>query len=78
MRPTTLAIAVFILVEVLLFGGMAYFLLTGHWIVALVLLLPAFALRITAMNDGPNGDWGWVILSLLHWEIMPPGKRPDK
>ena len=74
MRPTTWAIICFILIEVLLFGGMAYCLWIGQKIVALVLLLPAFMLRVSAMNDGPGGDGAAVWLSLLDRYYLPPNK----
>lgn len=78
MQPTTWAIIGFLLLESLLFGGAGYCFRSGHWIIALGLLLPAFMCRIWAINDGPDGDWAWVVLSLLHWEYKRPGKRPDK
>lgn len=78
MRPTTLAIIAFILIELLLCGVAGYCFRSGHWVIALGLLLPAFMCRIWAINDGPDGDWAMVILSIWHCEYMPPGKRPDK
>jgi hypothetical protein len=78
MQPATWAIIGFILIEVLLFGGAGYCCWIGQRIIALVFLLPAFMCRIWAVNDGPDGDWAWVVLSLLHWEYKRPGKRPDK
>ena len=78
MQPTTWAIVVFILIESLLFGSAGYCFWTGHWAIALAVLIFAVMCRIRAVNDGPNGDGSMVILSLLRRKYMPRRKRPNK